>query len=76
MVNMSYCRFHNTLIDVDDCTEHLSEPLSKEEHEARQKFVQKCKEVVEVCYDEQGEPFGNWALEHDEVEGGDENEED
>lgn len=40
MVNMSYCRFHNTVIDFEDCAEELldqafnpeeTEPLSREE---------------------------------------------
>lgn len=40
MANMSYCRFHNTVIDFEDCAQELleqmfnpeeTEPLSREE---------------------------------------------
>lgn len=36
MANMSYCRFHNTRLDVQDCLEALQEeePLSKDEASA------------------------------------------
>ena len=40
MANMSYCRFHNTKIDLDDCLDALrdGEELSKEE-------FRKCKQM-------------------------------
>lgn len=40
MANMSYCRFHNTKIDLDDCLDALrdSETLSSEE-------FKKCKQM-------------------------------
>ena len=51
-MNMSYCRFHNTLIDVRDCLDALryeEEKLSEEEMLA-------CRELFETfidfCYDE------------------------
>lgn len=43
MANMSYCRFHNTVIDFQDCADELlyqafnpeeTEPLSREELES------------------------------------------
>lgn len=40
MANMSYCRFHNTKMDLDDCLDALREgdELSKEE-------FRKCKQM-------------------------------
>lgn len=43
MANMSYCRFHNTRIDLEDCLEALNEDrtLSEEEFKAcKQMFSQ------------------------------------
>ena len=51
MANMSYCRFHNTRIDLEDCLEALNdnEELSAEEFRA-------CKRMfnmfIEFCVDE------------------------
>lgn len=48
MSNMSYCRFQNTLSDLQDCDEHLSDvDLSKEEHNARQQLIELCLCIVE-----------------------------
>ncbi len=34
MANMSYCRFENTLRDMQDCCEHMLDPTAKmDEHE-------------------------------------------
>ena len=35
MANMGYCRFRNTLPDLQDCYDNLWEELSPEEHKAR-----------------------------------------
>jgi hypothetical protein len=43
MGNMSYCRFENTLKDLEDCDEHLDTKVnSKEEHEARKELIKLC----------------------------------
>lgn len=55
MSNMSYCRFQNTLIDLEDCVEHMGDPLpeddpdnknddtlSEEEADARYRLIQLC----------------------------------
>ncbi len=49
MSNMSYCRFHNTLQDLRDCSEHLAEPLSESEEEARVQLIKLCKWIAAKC---------------------------
>lgn len=57
MTNMSYCRFQNTIGDMQDCIDHLNDPvqddderhdwgLSEEEDKARKKFIKLCEEVA------------------------------
>lgn len=70
MANMSYCRFHNTRIDMEDCIEALNmaqwegEPISKSE-------IEQCKYMFEMIYDylcseniidkyESYKPFEEW----------------
>lgn len=48
MGNMSYCRFRNTLTDLRDCAEHITddpEDMSDEEVVARDKLVKLCIEI-------------------------------
>ena len=53
MSNMSYCRFRNTLIDLRDCHEALSEmndpntELSGEELKAFERMVRLCREIAD-----------------------------
>lgn len=48
MSNMSYCRFENTLRDLEDCSEHLDdENLSKYEQRARERLIELCREIGE-----------------------------
>lgn len=68
MGNMSYCRFSNTLSDLRDCNNNLVESLSKEEHDARKKLIKLCKSIVDDCFDEDGEPVGDWNDEYIEDE--------
>ena len=51
MANMSYCRFRNTAMDLDDCLEALEykEELSKEEFNACRKMFRR---FIEFCLDE------------------------
>ena len=47
MSNMSYCRFENTLRDLEDCAEHLDDDLgSPSECEARRMLVKLCAEIA------------------------------
>lgn len=50
MPNMSYCRFRDTLNDLRDCEEHIPSSLSdREEHEARRRLVEICRNIVEAA---------------------------
>lgn len=51
MSNMSYCRFQNTLKDLRDCANHLSDLLDRDEHEAREALVKLCQDIVEDAED-------------------------
>lgn len=47
-MNMSYCRFHNTLQDLQDCAEHMEDDdLSEEEAQCRERLLQLCREIVD-----------------------------
>ena len=54
MSNMGYCRFRNTLSDLEDCIEHIDYPdeLSDEEKEARLKLIKLAKGIAEDFGDE------------------------
>lgn len=46
MGNMSYCRFENTYIDLQDCYDNLwAEDLSEEEKIYRMKLIRLCKKI-------------------------------
>ena len=52
MANMSYCRFENTLSDLEDCYEDMQfgkdfSELSLTEQEARNELVALCKKIAE-----------------------------
>ena len=48
-MNMSYCRFRNTLEDLRDCYFNLSEvqDLSSDEERAREKLIKLCCTIAE-----------------------------
>lgn len=51
MPNMSYCRFQNTLSDLQDCFNHIDgRTLSEEEENARSDLIKLCKEIADNCY--------------------------
>jgi len=53
MGNMGYCRFQNTVADLQDCYDYLWEKLSSDEEErARKQLIKLCKNIV---YDVEGE---------------------
>jgi len=46
MSNKGYCRFENTLGDLEDCYDHLEDSLSRDEHEARAELISLCRTIV------------------------------
>ena len=47
-MNMSYCRFQNTLKDLRDCHDNINEEVSSDEEEyARKKLVELCQVIVD-----------------------------
>lgn len=51
---MSYCRFRNTLSDLEDCYEHIDdEDLDEEEKEARKQMIELCKNIASDYEDEE-----------------------
>ena len=59
MPNMSYCRFQNTLQDLRDCANHISDTdLSQDEASARERLISICREVVEEYDGQQEEENG------------------
>lgn len=48
MANMSYCRFQNTLLDLQACFDHIGDnDLSPEERQARRQLVDLCRVIYE-----------------------------
>ena len=49
MANMSYCRFRNTLIDLKDCYDNITEieEMSEDELHARRKLIELCQEIAQ-----------------------------
>lgn len=49
MSNMSYCRFRNTEMDLQDCYDTMSEgeePESKEEKDAKKRLINLCVDIA------------------------------
>lgn len=46
MSNMSYCRFRNTLSDLQDCRDNLEDEMSDPEKRARAALIKVCREIV------------------------------
>jgi hypothetical protein len=59
MSNMSYCRFRNTLSDLQDCNDHLDDvneatcDMSEEEKRARKRLIALCKLIAGDYGDEE-----------------------
>lgn len=47
MGNMSYCRFRNTVSDLQDCYDNWNEELSEEEEKAKQRLIRICKDIAD-----------------------------
>jgi hypothetical protein len=47
MGNMAYCRFENTVEDMQDCYDHFfDDDLSPPEEMARNRMIKICKEII------------------------------
>ena len=46
MANMSYCRYVNTMDDLQDCLENLETYANKEEFAARARLIHLCREII------------------------------
>lgn len=46
-MNMSYCRFQNTLKDLRDCEENITDKLCGEEFRARNKLIEVCQNIID-----------------------------
>ena len=44
---MSYCRFENTLADLQDCYENMGNVLSKTELQCKQKLIELCQTITQ-----------------------------
>ncbi len=53
---MSYCRFTNTLQDLQDCHESMDDPdsdeLSKAEKQSRKRLIKLCRDIADDYEDE------------------------
>ena len=46
-MNMSYCRFENTLRDLNDCLIHISDDdLSNEENRSRKRLIETAMDII------------------------------
>jgi len=53
MPNMSYCRFQNTLGDLEDCYENIDRnDMSNEELQARLRLIKLCVDIADDYRDE------------------------
>ena len=53
MSNMSYCRFANTLGDLEECNDHIEDTdLSADEKCARKRLIEMCKDIANTYGDE------------------------
>lgn len=50
MANMSYCRFHNTLSDLEDCESALDDFINNDENSIEsEEERRKAKQLIELC---------------------------
>ncbi len=59
-MNMSYCRFENTVRDLQDCLSNISqtEDLSRREAAARKELIELCIEIAEMYPDAASGDYG------------------
>ena len=46
MANMSYCRFENTFLDLQDCVENMHNVSSEREKQYRDRLAMLCEEFI------------------------------
>lgn len=70
MSNMSYCRFQNTSLDLQDCIDAINggeiNDLSRDEQQAFIDLIMKCKEVAENFEDYNDYELGDFIKEQQE----------
>ena len=78
MSNMGYCRFRNTLADLQDCYWDLqkrgspdgrdenAELLSKDERQAAEELIQLCNQIVEFSEKNPDEYNDDYLFYHEE----------
>lgn len=80
MANMSYCRFHNTLADLNDCESALNAFINEDENTIESKEERsKAKKLIELCSfiaeNYTAEDIDEYAKHYDESEDEEEEEE-
>lgn len=76
MANMSYCRFHNTLSDLQDCETALDNFInnddntieSREERRKAKELIALCREIAENYSEEDIDEYAKHYDEEDEEE--------
>lgn len=70
MANMSYCRFENTLSDLEDCKNALDigDSLSKREAEKAKALIALCREISDFYGDGYGDDYVDSLTEKEEDE--------
>lgn len=73
MANMSYCRFHNTLADLNDCESALNAFINDDENTISSKEERsKAKQLIELCQyiadNYSAEDIDEYAKHYDESE--------
>ena len=56
MSNMSYCRFENTLADLNDCYNNVDGTLSDSENRARDDLITLCRKLADIWIKSDYEP--------------------
>lgn len=52
MANMSYCRFRNTLLDLEDCYDNITDrDMGDDEERARKRLIELCQQISEEYSD-------------------------
>lgn len=80
MANMSYCRFHNTLADLNDCESALNVFINDDENTIESaEERRKAKQLIELCQyiaeNYTAEDIDEYAKHYDEQEDEEEEEE-
>ena len=53
MANMSYCRFRNTLSDLNECYSNIENETSEEEEKAKEALIKLCKKIAHLYNDDE-----------------------